>query len=495
MPKYDGVIVQTPNTSQYEILKNIQMGSTVLEFGCATGYMTRYMKEELNCKVTIVEYDAESYEMAKGYAEDGICGDILDFMWYEKFHDKRYDAILFADVLEHLSRPDRVLSTAAKLLKITGHVYISIPNITHNDILLKSYGDRFDYTGQGLLDDTHVHFWGFRNLWELAERAGLKVERVTATYQETGTTEQKPLAMDDRGPNSALLTRLLRQRRFGEVYQFILSLVQSNVKETEEKFQEPAIISHLYLDTGNGFNAQQILYLPGYSLQSNGIYHVHYELPATPGLRNIRFDPVENQGCILRSLAITQEGHALTFQPVHGVVQEQGILLPDSDPKILVENISAQASVVLDAEIQLVGEEYLAALEQVCRRFEEQEGALFLQKREQEKERERQQAELDALRAENSRLQELLKLQRSRYAEEKQKLNQETRKLQQANDVLTQVSKQMKADVDAYALLVINKEKYILRLQEELTEAESTRKFIQRKLHAPLHKVKQLLGR
>ena len=235
MPKYDGVIVQPPNTSQYEILKNIQMGSTVLEFGCATGYMTRYMKEELNCKVTIVEYDAESYEMAKGYAEDGICGDILDFMWYEKFHDKRYDAILFADVLEHLSRPDRVLSTAAKLLKITGHVYISIPNITHNDILLKSYGDRFDYTGQGLLDDTHVHFWGFRNLWELAECAGLKVERVTATYQETGTTEQKPLAMDDRGPNSALLTRLLRQRRFGEVYQFILSLVQSNVKETEEK--------------------------------------------------------------------------------------------------------------------------------------------------------------------------------------------------------------------------------------------------------------------
>ena len=160
MSKYDFEIDLTANSSTGIILNKIREDSVVLEFGCATGRMTRYMKEVLGCRVYIVEYDKDAYQTALQYAEDGLCDDIMQFQWVEKFQDINFDAIIFADVLEHLTRPEQVLEQAGHLLKEDGNIYVSIPNITHNDILMKLYDNRFDYTPTGILDDTHVHFWG-----------------------------------------------------------------------------------------------------------------------------------------------------------------------------------------------------------------------------------------------------------------------------------------------------------------------------------------------
>ena len=71
MSKYDFEIDLSPTTSTGIILNKIQKGSVVLEFGCATGRMTRYMKEALGCDVYIVEYEASAFEKAKVYAKDG----------------------------------------------------------------------------------------------------------------------------------------------------------------------------------------------------------------------------------------------------------------------------------------------------------------------------------------------------------------------------------------------------------------------------------------
>ncbi len=462
MPKYDEVVIHNENTSSYAILKHVQPGSEVLEFGCATGYMTRYMKEELHCRVTIVEYDEESFQMALAYAEDGLCGDAQALAWYEKFKDKRYDVILFADVLEHLTQPDKVLATAGKLLKDTGHIYLSIPNITHNDILLKAFADRFDYTPKGLLDDTHVHFWGYRNLRELVGQAGLCIQRAEATYRPTGATEQEPLSLQYQGPNAGLLRRLLQQRKCGEVYQFLLTLARSEDPVTDEEFHAPSMVSHLYLDTGDGFSEQQDLALSGYSPLGDGVYHVHYELPATPGLRSLRFDPIENQGCILRSLTVRQDGRSLCCRPVSGIPLENGILLPDTDPMFLVEEPQETSAIVLDAEIQLVGEEYLSALEQVCRRFEQQQN------------------ELDTMRTENARLQELI---RERDA------------LQQKADALALENQRVSADLATCNMLIMDKDKYIQYLETQLPKNRNVLRSVKKTLGKVPRKAKQRIKR
>lgn len=505
MPKYDGVVTRNENASPYAILKHVQPGSDVLEFGCATGYMTRYMKEELHCRVTIVEYDEESFQMALAYAEDGLCGDAQALGWYEKFEDKRYDAILFADVLEHLTRPDKVLAAAGKLLKDTGHIYLSIPNITHNDILLKAFADRFDYTPKGLLDDTHVHFWGYRNLRELAGQAGLCIQREEATYRPTGNTEQQPFSQQYQGPNAGLLRCLLQQRKFGEAYQFILTLARTEDPVTDEEFQNPSIVSHLYLDTGDGFNAQQVLALPGSSPLGNGVYQVHYELPATPGLRSLRFDPIENEGCILRSLTVLQDGQPLSCRPVCAVALESGTLLPDTDPMVLVEDPQEGKAIVLDAEIQLVGEEYLSALEQVCRRFEQQQNALDTMRAENAALQEQLTQQQDLLGQQKEMLgqqkeqldrhQEQLDLHSRRHADEMRDLIRERDALQREVDSLTLENQRVNADLAAYTVLVMNKEKYILNLETQLPKTSKALKSVKKTLGKVPRKAKQQVKR
>ena len=49
MSKYDFEIDLSNRTSTGIILNKIKPGSVVLEFGCATGRMTRYMKEAMDC--------------------------------------------------------------------------------------------------------------------------------------------------------------------------------------------------------------------------------------------------------------------------------------------------------------------------------------------------------------------------------------------------------------------------------------------------------------
>ncbi len=61
MSKYDFQLDTSENTSTGLILKKIPAGSAVLEFGCANGRITRYMKEVQGCTVYIVKYDKDEY--------------------------------------------------------------------------------------------------------------------------------------------------------------------------------------------------------------------------------------------------------------------------------------------------------------------------------------------------------------------------------------------------------------------------------------------------
>lgn len=222
--KYDMSVCElNEETSQGKILAQIAPGSTVLECGCATGYMTRWMSERLHCAVSIVEIDPHGYKQALPYAADGYCGDLSADPWQEHYRENRFDYILFADVLEHLADPLQVLKKAEALLKDDGKILVSIPNIAHNDILIKLFENRFDYTPTGLLDNTHIHFWGRNNIGEFCAAAGLAVVRTDGIIRKTGYTEQLSGAGSVRETDEDLICALSR-RDGGEVYQYILTL-------------------------------------------------------------------------------------------------------------------------------------------------------------------------------------------------------------------------------------------------------------------------------
>ena len=363
MSKYDFSLDISETSSTGLILKEIKKGSTILEFGCATGRMTKYMKENLDCKVYIVEYERDAYDIAAYFAVDGVCDDILKFTWATQFKNIKFDAIIFADVLEHLSRPEDVLKQCKNLLADDGKIYISIPNITHNDVLLNAINDEFNYTKVGLLDDTHIHFWGLKNLYKLAENNGLYVEKIEATYCSTGMSEQAP-KIDYEDKENLFLLNALKKRSCGEVYQFVMVLGRENVPGTVN-IKNPFVTGHIYLDKGEGFNSEDVLAIPAPYI-GNDEFQIDFVMENMSGVRAFRIDPIEQQNCIITECKVNQARQELQFVYSENVYVNEGVLLLSEDPMITIPSLCDAGSVRIQVKFILAGKRFLNDIQKTC---------------------------------------------------------------------------------------------------------------------------------
>lgn len=116
------------------------------------------------------------------------------------------DAILCADVLEHLVEPWRAVTLLAGLLAPGGVLLSSIPNVRNHRALreIVLHGD-FRYQPAGLLDRSHLRFFCRKNIRELFEQAGLVVE-----------------AMEENMGGYGLRHRLLDRLTFGRCHDFFV---------------------------------------------------------------------------------------------------------------------------------------------------------------------------------------------------------------------------------------------------------------------------------
>ncbi len=159
-------------------------GSRVIEFGCATGYMSRVLREYRGCTVTGFEYSPAAAAQAAAYCERIVVGDIEDERLWEGL-DGPYDVAVFADVLEHLRDPDRVLQRTRTWLSPGGRVLVSIPNIAHHSIRWQLLHGHFDYTESGLLDETHLRFFTRTTTLAMLGRCGYRAEELGFSVQRT----------------------------------------------------------------------------------------------------------------------------------------------------------------------------------------------------------------------------------------------------------------------------------------------------------------------
>ncbi|MCR4648163.1 MAG: glycosyltransferase [Lachnospiraceae bacterium] len=225
--RYEQKININPNLVYGKILTRIQDNSDVLEFGSGAGVMTKSMAREKNCRVNVVEIDADCFKAAMEFASDGFCGDIEQYEWKKKLAKKRFDYVLFVDVLEHMREPWKVLKEASKYLKEDGAILISVPNVSHNSVIIQLLNNRFIYGDTGILDYTHLHHFTFTEIQELVSECGLKSVYLDATYIAVGKNEFDVTY----GSVDPYIEEILRKRPFGEVYQYILEVRKSKYVE------------------------------------------------------------------------------------------------------------------------------------------------------------------------------------------------------------------------------------------------------------------------
>lgn len=226
MYKYNFELDMIGNNSNSIILREISSDSEVLEFGPAHGRMTKYLKETLNCKVTIVEKDIESGTEASNFSDYFLIGDhwgdIEKYNWLDdlQISNKKFDYIIFADVLEHLYDPWKTLSSVKNLLKDDSRILISIPNVSHNSVIIDLINNKFEYREIGLLDNTHIRFFTYTSLLNMVHKAGFSIKKVLDAHNVVENTEFQN-SFDDVHND---ITKHLKLRKYGDVYQFIWSL-------------------------------------------------------------------------------------------------------------------------------------------------------------------------------------------------------------------------------------------------------------------------------
>jgi glycosyltransferase involved in cell wall biosynthesis len=135
--------------------------------------------------------------------------------------DGGYDYVVAGDVIEHLSRPERVLEQLRTILRPEGQVLLSVPNFGHWYSRLRVALGIFDYDRRGILDETHLRFFTRTSLRRTVRSAGYDVLSISATGAPFWSVLGGGVPAKALGGLSKLLTRV-RPTIFG--YQYVAML-------------------------------------------------------------------------------------------------------------------------------------------------------------------------------------------------------------------------------------------------------------------------------
>ncbi len=169
----------------------VPMGSRVLDIGCGWGQVAKWLKPR-GCRVIGVEPDGERLQQGAEYFEATHVG-TAENLAELGLEPASFDALMLADVLEHLPDPWSTLESLLPYVKPGGRVVISIPNVANYGARLNLLRGRFRYEDSGLYDRTHLRFFTRETLAEMLAGAGLRVVEwhyapnltMTHAYQRT----------------------------------------------------------------------------------------------------------------------------------------------------------------------------------------------------------------------------------------------------------------------------------------------------------------------
>ncbi len=156
----------------------------ILDIGCGRGALGALLKQRPGIEVVGIEADPEAAAVARGRLDDVLVVDV------EKpdglpLPPRSFDCIVFADVLEHLVDPERVVARLLPCLSDGGTVVASIPNVRHQEVLLDLLvNGRWRYQPAGILDATHLRFFTLYEIAALFDRLGLAMEGLDASGSE-----------------------------------------------------------------------------------------------------------------------------------------------------------------------------------------------------------------------------------------------------------------------------------------------------------------------
>lgn len=178
-------------------------GARVLDVGCGSGSLGQILSEQCGANVVGIEPDPIRAGQARARGLEVYATELTEVLATEI---GRFDVVLFTDVLEHLSNPHAELTKARTILKPTGAVILSVPNVAHWSVRLDILRGRFRYQPWGIMDATHLRWFTLETIKSLLQSAGFNPTKYRATAGlGLPDNNKKPLAWLAPKPREAFL--------------------------------------------------------------------------------------------------------------------------------------------------------------------------------------------------------------------------------------------------------------------------------------------------
>jgi GT2 family glycosyltransferase/SAM-dependent methyltransferase len=194
----------------------------VLDVGCGAGAVGAALKAERDgIEVVGIELFPDAAAAARERLDAVIEAD-LDTLTQLPYPAGAFDAIVFADVLEHLRDPHRLLRVLRRYLADDGTVVCSLPNVKHFTVLYPLLvHDHWRYADAGLLDRTHVHFFTLAEIAAMFAETGFSAVSARPVVLQPFPAQLEPIldAADRIGGAREQVRSLM------EAYQFIVAAV------------------------------------------------------------------------------------------------------------------------------------------------------------------------------------------------------------------------------------------------------------------------------
>jgi SAM-dependent methyltransferase len=159
-----------------EILAHVpRTARRVLDLGCATGTTGAALKARQPAQLTGIEIEPEYAREAATRLDRVI---VADAETPPPELDPPFDALIAADILEHLKDPWTALRAYGQLLAPGATAVVSLPNVAHWSTYAYLARGTWPRKPEGIFDAGHLRWFTLRDAKQLLAQAGLKPHTV-----------------------------------------------------------------------------------------------------------------------------------------------------------------------------------------------------------------------------------------------------------------------------------------------------------------------------
>ena len=149
-----------PDQPNVDLVERIPLGaSSVLDVGCGSAALAvAYRRLNPRARIFGIDNDPATADLAASRC-DAFSDADTEAEPRPFGDDRRFDCIIYGDVLEHMREPWTVLAQQVEALEPDGTVLICVPNLEHWSFALHLLQGDWDYKPHGLLDRTHLRWF------------------------------------------------------------------------------------------------------------------------------------------------------------------------------------------------------------------------------------------------------------------------------------------------------------------------------------------------